>query len=131
MGSFEKIPTKIRNKIRDYSGKLILLIALTVSISLFRNVVKINKAYKKIDDAQAVVDEYKDENSSLKERVEFVSSEEFVEKQLREQLGLAKDGEIVVVLPDDETLRKLAPIEFRSQELLLYPNWIKWLNLFR
>ena len=43
---------------------------------------------------------------------------------------MAKEGEIVVILPDPETVRKFAPSIYTEEEPLPDPNWKKWLKLF-
>ncbi|MDP3994252.1 MAG: hypothetical protein Q8P91_00270, partial [bacterium] len=56
--------------------------------------------------------------------------QEYIEKQLRDKLGLSKEGETIVVLPDADTLRKLVPPIPGEEEILPDPNWKKWLKLF-
>ena len=41
-----------------------------------------------------------------------------------------KDGETIVVLPEEETLRKMAPRFEREEEVLPDPTWKKWVKLF-
>jgi 2-phospho-L-lactate guanylyltransferase (CobY/MobA/RfbA family) len=76
------------------------------------------------------VKELQRENRKLKRDLQEKESEEFIEKELRNKLNLAKKGEIVVVLPDEEILRKLAPERVEEEEALPDPNWKKWLKLF-
>ena len=71
-----------------------------------------------------------EENKKLAEQAELIQSEEFMEKQLRDNLGLAKEGEIVLVLPEADILRKLAPVVPKDEEEPLKPNWRKWMDLF-
>lgn len=71
-----------------------------------------------------------EENRKLEEKLELYQSEEYMEKQLRDKLGLAKEGEIVLVLPDQEILRKLSPIVPEEEEIKPKQNWQKWLDLF-
>ncbi len=44
---------------------------------------------------------------------------------------MAKEGEIIIVLPDEEILGTLAPNLEEEEEALPDPNWKKWLKLFR
>ena len=66
----------------------------------------------------------------MEQRLAEVKGEEYIEKQLRDNLGLAKEGEIVVVLPDEEILRKIAPSVPEEEDILPDPTWKKWLKLF-
>jgi hypothetical protein len=41
-----------------------------------------------------------------------------------------KEGEVIVVLPDEDILRKLAPLLPTEENTLPEPNWKKWEKLF-
>lgn len=126
----ENIINQFINKLKDYINYIIILAIFLLVISFFRNVIKIKSADEKIGEAEDKVVKLEDVNSSLRDEIERVATEQYVEKQLRDNLGLAKEGEIVVVLPEDEVLRKLAPKHEIEEETLPDPNWKKWLNLF-
>lgn len=122
--------TSYHEKLRDYFRRILIVVSLAVIISLFRSIAKINKSQVKIEEAQNVVNKLEEENRELEKRLELVESEEFIERQLRDQLGLARKGEIVIILPDVETLKRLAPRVYREGESLPDPNWRKWMKLF-
>jgi phosphoglycerate-specific signal transduction histidine kinase len=84
----------------------------------------------KIEKEKEKIEKLKKEKEELQKDVEMARSEEFIEKQLRDNLGLAKEGEIVVILPDYETVKKFAPGIEEEEDLLPEPNWKKWVNLF-
>lgn len=119
-----------KNKLKDYLNYIIVFVCLLLAVSLVRSIFKIKKADKKILDAQQLVEELKVESEKLEEEVKIVQSDYFVEQQLRDKLGLAKEGEIVVVLPEDEVLRKLVPRREAEEEVLPDSNWKKWIRLF-
>lgn len=68
--------------------------------------------------------ELKTKNQELKETLEKVESEEFVGKEAREKLGMGKRGEVIVILPNNQTTKQP-----NNQEKELQ-NWRKWYNLF-
>lgn len=72
----------------------------------------------------------KKEEGELKEKYEEITSSEYMEKQLRNNLNLAKDNEIILVLPDDEILKKLVPPDVQEEGYDMRPNWKKWLDVF-
>ena len=109
---------------------ILLLFILLLFINLSSTVVKMKRARMRIDRAQEKLDELSEEKSKLEEQVKFVKSEEFIEKQVRYKLGLAKEGEIVVYLPEDEIVKKLVPAFEEEEETLPDPNWKKWAKLF-
>lgn len=122
--------SEIKTKLKDYFEYLVIGLSLIFLLSLFNNIVRLRKSDDQIDAAKQKVVELKSENSDLKSRAEAVEAERFIEQQIRDNLGLAKEGEIVVVLPDDETLKKLAPSKLEKEVTLPDPNWRKWAKLF-
>jgi len=98
--------------------------------SLLKSMQRAKNAESLIEKSQAKLDKTKQEEKELQSKLEMTQSEAFIEEQLRDKLGLAKEGEIILVLPDDETLRKLAPIMPKEEKVKPKPNYIKWLELF-
>jgi cell division protein FtsB len=66
----------------------------------------------------------KKEHVFLKQRLSYVRSDEFVEKEAREKLGLVRDAEHPVFL----TPPSMQQPEADATEV---PNWQKWAKLFR
>jgi cell division protein FtsB len=127
---FEKFTEKLKEKLRVYSNYLLIFIFLLMFISLIRNILRVVESNKRIEKAQDQVEKLKKENEELEEKLAVTKSEGFIEKQLRDKLGLAKEGEIVIVLPDEKILETLAPSLEEEEETLPDPNWKKWLKLF-
>lgn len=95
-----------------------------------RNILNLLEKGKAIDEARVRVEELKGEENALLETKESIGTDQFIEKEAREKLGLAKPGETVVVLPDEEVLQKLAPgIEEETLPEKL-PVWRRWVELF-
>jgi len=109
---------------------IFIVVFLVLSISLIRNIIKISQAGKRIDQENLKVENLKEENIELKKRLEEVQSEEYIEKELRDKLGLAKEGETILVLPEEDIVRSLAPELTEEEETLPDPNWKKWARLF-
>lgn len=127
---FEKLIDSAKDKLKDYLNYILLFLAFLFIVSLIRNILRINQANKEILKAEERVDEAIAENNELNVKVEELRSPEFQEVQLRDKLDLAKEGEVVVVLPDEEILRKLAPKRIEEENILPDPNWKRWMNLF-
>jgi cell division protein FtsB len=121
---------KIKEKLSSYTNYLVILFAIFLIISLVRNWARIEKTDTKILEKQQKVEELEKENEEVGRKLEEINSEQFIEKQLRDNLGMAKEGEIVVVLPDEEILRKMAPKADEEEEVLPDPNWVRWMKLF-
>jgi len=92
---------------------------------------KIQGVKKRIENAKIRAEALKAENQRLVEELRKVQSESFLEKEMRDKLGLAKEWEVVVVLPEPEVLRKLSPQIPEEEEVLPLPPWQQWLNLFK
>ena len=124
------IKARLKEKAKTYSNYIVIFLLVLFVLSLARNILRIGKAGKRISDKEERVQEMKEENEALKKRLEEVQSSHFTEKQLRDNLGLVKEGEIVIVLPDEDILRSLSPDLEEEKEALPDPNWRKWLKLF-
>lgn len=99
-------------------------------LSLFKNIVKINEVKKRIRKEIEKVQKLEKEGKVLEEQLKMMQGNEYLERELRDKLGLAKKGESVVILPDPETLKKLVPEIPDEKDYLPDPPYIKWLKLF-
>jgi len=123
---FQSINLKLKRKLR----LVFIIFTILLSISLIRNIIKISQAGKRIDEVQSRVERLKEENNELEDRLEDVRSDAYIEKELREKLGLAKEGETILVLPEEDILKNLVPKREEDTEILPEPNWKRWLKLF-
>ena len=126
----EKLAERLGSKWQIYVKYFYLLLILLMVTSLVKNVLRARGASGRIEEARLRVEKLEKENEELVARLDTVQGDEFREKQIREGLGLARSGEIVMVLPEPEILRSLAPRTFEEENILPDPNWKKWLNLF-
>lgn len=118
------------NKLKNYQGYLLIFLCFVFAVSLARNVVRIKNAQGRVERIKERVEKLQKENEGLQVKVEEAKKQEYIEKQLRDKLGLSKEGETIVVLPDADTLRKLVPPIPEEEETLPDPNWKKWLKVF-
>ncbi len=121
---------KIKGLVNKISGYALLIVVLLLGFTLVKNVLKNVEIKKRIATERARVEKLKQDNADLAQKLTEIQSQKYIEKQLRDKLGLAKEGEIVVVLPDTATLEKLAPDVAVEPETLPDPNWKKWVHLF-
>ena len=70
------------------------------------------------------LEEKKRENKYLKERLSYVKSDQFVQEQAQEKLGLLKPGEYFVIAPT------ATPVSSDTVSFDDRPNWKKWWDLF-
>ena len=103
---------------------LVLIIGIILIIELSRSVMDLLDKGKIIEQTQKRLERAKAKNKELKKRLAEVQSLAFIEKQAREKLNLAREGEVVVILP------KITP-EPEIEEAKELANWQKWLKLFK
>lgn len=127
---FEKFTTKIKTEFKAYLNIVYIIISLLMLVSLTRNIIKVREAKERLKEKEDRIEKIRKENEELSQKVDMFKSDEFVERQLRDKLGLAREGEMIVVLPDDETIRKFAPNDEKEEEILPDSNWKKWFKLF-
>lgn len=105
---------------------LILGLGFYLIIGLTRELLVLVKKSERTQKMEEEISKLEAKKQALKEKLEYVRSEEFVEKEAREKLDMAKEEEVVVVLPEK--------LEFKGQSLEAseedLPNWQQWLKLF-
>lgn len=62
-------------------------------------------------------------NAFLKERLQYVQTDTFINEQARNQLGLVQKDEYVILAPPPEEK------EFNKEILDHTPNWRKWFEM--
>jgi len=109
----------------------VLLFFLGALLVATRGVVRLINSGYRVQEAKNRLQEATNKQEELKYRLEEIKSSFYKEKVAREQLGLARSGEIVLVLPDEAVLKKISPRFNESQEIgKVEPNWKKWAKLF-
>ncbi|OGM25698.1 hypothetical protein A2962_03970 [Candidatus Woesebacteria bacterium RIFCSPLOWO2_01_FULL_39_61] len=121
---------KVLHKFIRLKSLLIIFPAILLMISLTKSIEKVRQANLQVKEKEEMLNKVVDENKVLEARLREARDDIYIEKQLRDKLGYAKEGEIVVILPEDDVLRKLAPEEKKEEETLPDPNWKKWMKVF-
>lgn len=115
---------------KQYFKYLVLIVCLVLIVSMGRTTLNLWGKSKTIEDARRKVEELEKEQAELLQIKEQVESPEFIEKEAREKLGLARYGESVVILPPEDVLRRLAPPEEEEERLEDLPIYKRWGRLF-
>ena len=110
-------------------GSIAIFMVLVSSLVKSINRIKIGDSV--IEKTKVKIEKAEVENQKLAEQLKITQSEEFMEKQLRDKLGLAREGEIILVLPEADIVRKLSPQSPEEIEEKPKPNWQKWMDLFK
>lgn len=107
---------------------LIIIFSFYLIVSLSREIIELIQKEQVIEQEQLKLEELMVETQLLKEELNYVQSEEFVEKEARGKLGLSKEGETIVVLP--ENFEEMVESSRKGIGVEKIPNWRKWLRIF-
>lgn len=110
---------------------VVSVIIFVISLKAFwGNLSRLKKSLVGLREKEEIVSNLRKGNEEIRKKVEELSSDLYLEKQLRDNLGMAREGEQVIILPDDEELEALVPdldMENRSE---VKPIWQRWLEVF-
>lgn len=122
---------KPRPLLAKLTGIVLILLFIGALLSVTRGIVRLISSGSRVGEARERLEEAKADQEELKAKLEELNSDYYREKQTRDQLGLARPGETVIVLPDEELLRRLSPRVIEEENLEPpEPNWRKWAKLF-
>lgn len=107
---------------------VILVIFLVILYSLGKQIADSLQAGGRLNEEAEELVRLQRENSTLKKKLAESESVSFIEEEARNKLNFAREGESIVLIPQEEIdkviqAEKTAPI---NQE----PNWRGWLRLF-
>lgn len=104
---------------------LISVFCLVFIVSLSRSIYALWQKGGFVAERERARDEFKLKNRALVEDLQHAQSPEFIEQQARQKLNLQREGEVVVVMPQD-----LASPQPQTAVEAEPPNWQKWWRLF-
>jgi len=109
---------------------IFIVFAILMISSILRNIGRVVAIRGEVAKEKSKLEKIQNENDRITEEIKKAQSPEFIEKQVRDKLGLAKEGEVLVVLPDADEVKKLAPRLDSEENYLPDPIWKKWWKLF-
>lgn len=121
---------KKKSKFALIKDNFLLFLAAVVILAALNTFIKNLGREDRIKTTVQKLETLKKEQESLLQTRRKVETKEFIEKEVREKLGLAKPEEVVVVLPKEEVLRRLAPLTDEEEEKMNIPIWRRWIELF-
>ncbi len=113
--------------------KKLLFIGLTITAliilySLSHQVLDSLQGEKRVAEEVSKLNQLKNRNDELQKQLSQVGSVQFIEMQARNKLNMARNGETIVIIPQQE-IDKVLGLQKRVQEEII-PNWQGWLRLF-
>ena len=119
---------KMNLSIRSRSIQIIIIIAgISLIVNLSKDIMRLLRSGDELKLAEQKVIELEEERVLLKEKKEYYQSEEFVEEVARNKLNMSKEGETIVILPED--VQGILGTK-NSQMPEFIPSWKQWINLF-
>ena len=103
------------------------LLCLMVSIALLKSIAGHFRRTDVVGETRMALIKEQKRNQELKERLKEATSEAFVEKQAREKLGMAKDGETIVLMDTSRSVQVGGQDVVKEEKL---SNWQRWWRLF-
>lgn len=112
---------------------LALLLGIYFIVALSRDLLDLLSKRERIFQEEAEVTKLEQEQRELAEKLQYVSGDEFVEKEAREKLLMGKPGEVVMLLPpENDQTGQTGPISDKDQSSVNEEsaNWKKWAQVF-
>jgi cell division protein FtsB len=110
---------------KKWASWVVLILGVVMVFRVGGNVVRLWKAGRWVEEATQSVKEAQEENQRLKAKLGEVQTPEFMEREAREKLGYGREGEIVLVMPDEQN-SKSEILSSKEDEA----NWVRWRQLY-
>ena len=108
----------------------IVIIILIIAYNLLGQIFTTLKSGERLKTATDELYSMEQKNQMLKKKLTQVQTQDFIEQQARDKLGLGKGNETIMVIPDNKINQVLGVKEESKQPEIKIPNWQGWLKLF-
>ena len=109
---YSKLYRTMKNKVLNW---IIVIVGIIMIINLTRSILDLWQRDSIVEEAETRVAEAEVENARLREKYREVRQNSYIEKVAREKLGMVKEGEVIVVLPNKDQIRD-SRLEIREEE---------------
>lgn len=106
---------------------VIIGVSAILVVNLLRSIWDLWRRRDILGERQSVLKRLEAENTRLKGELSYSESPFFVEQEARNRLGLGREGETVVLMPNVQF--PISSIQKKTDEETI-PNWKRWWNLF-
>jgi cell division protein FtsB len=103
------------------------ILCVIVSIGLLRSIIGHLRRTDVVGESRDTLVKEQKRNQELKDRLKEATSAAFIEKQAREKLGMAREGETIVLIDKSQSLRINNQTGISAEKL---SNWKRWWKLF-
>jgi len=116
----------MKNKYKIQREWLLFLVGLVLASRIGYRIWRLIEVRQIVSQARLRTQEAYRENKLLRKRLAEVSSDAFVEREARDKLGMGKEGETILILPD-QNLNPKSQVPNPNENK---PNWRKWWELY-
>jgi cell division protein FtsB len=109
---------------------LIMILSLTISVKLIKDIIKLKAADKRIVEAGQKLEQAKSEQRELKQQLAEAGQGDWWEKQVRNVLNMARPEEVVLVVPEEVRKQADVPPFAKATGGENSSNFQKWWQLF-
>lgn len=110
-------------------GIVIALILLFIFVfNLINQIILTLRSGERLNIEIEKLHQLESQNKNLKKRLMEVNTKDFLEREARDKLGLAKEDEILIIIPDEKIESILQEQKPREESSL--PNWQGWVRIF-
>ncbi len=115
-----------RTFLRSKLGSVVLIVSLVmVLVAMTKLLLQKYEVEREISALQEKADTIQKDNDELSELIKYLNTKEYAERAARDKLGLKKEGETVVSIPD-----RLEEGQAAGQGQASLSNPQKWYNYF-
>jgi cell division protein FtsB len=108
---------------------IIILVSMFMIISLSRSVVDLWERRKILEVEQKRLTQLEQKHKELEQKLRMVQTPAFVEKEARERLGMAKEGDTVIIM-GNSSLPQDTGKESQLDNSPILPYWKRWWRIF-
>lgn len=102
---------------------LIVATGLLIAVRQGASVWKLYRAGEQVHQAQEQLSQEEAQNQKLKQKLAEIDNPQFIEREAREKLGYSKEGETILILPQqDQQSQRVTESE--------KPSWEQWWDLY-
>lgn len=114
---------------------IIIVVSLVLIVNLTRSIWDLWRRRDILGERQAVLRRVEAEHTRLQKDLEYAQSPEFIEQEARNRLGLGKEGETIVIMPNPPAgeagdQSPISNIQTKEEKEDNVPNWKRWWRLF-
>lgn len=109
---------------------IVICISIFIIISLSRSVADLWQRRSIVEQERKRLSELEKKHTELTEKFETVQTPAFVEREARERLGMAKEGETIIILEDSSMPQDLKFVRSNNDTPEQLPYWKRWWQVF-